>query len=261
MTPTKRIQKYLKKTFFEKRLFCLRTFNVSIGENCLTDNILQRHGLKSLTTPYSHGRSNIDYAIKLEASNYSNLLNRKYLSYEKVGFQTVVRNIHYADSDHIFSEMHCRGFEFTHHDVIQNESHRESYQRKINRMLKYRGKKNFNFFYHYRLNKNQDLDLLFEKAKFFLSFYKNRSRCRFNIITQEIVSDVKNRGIKVTHYAENVRAFIFKTLHLWGGKDQDIFWANIDDNLFKKMFYYLDEMGELSYTQSHSSMTRLMNSI
>lgn len=39
---------------------------LSLGENCLSDNILSRHSLKSFSTPFSHARSNIDYALELE---------------------------------------------------------------------------------------------------------------------------------------------------------------------------------------------------
>ena len=39
---------------------------LSLGENCLPDNVLQRHGRKTLSTVFSSGRSNIDYAVSLE---------------------------------------------------------------------------------------------------------------------------------------------------------------------------------------------------
>ncbi|MFJ5369320.1 DUF1796 family putative cysteine peptidase, partial [Bosea sp. CER48] len=44
---------------------------LSLGENCLPDNILERNGLKMFSTPFSHGRSNIEYAIQLHSEGYS----------------------------------------------------------------------------------------------------------------------------------------------------------------------------------------------
>ena len=57
---------------------------VSIGENCLADDILQRHGQKAFSTPYSFARSNIDYAIKLEETEYNTLLLPDNLYYRSI---------------------------------------------------------------------------------------------------------------------------------------------------------------------------------
>lgn len=42
------------------------TYYLSLGENCLADDILKRYKLKSFSTPYSPTRSNIEYAIQSE---------------------------------------------------------------------------------------------------------------------------------------------------------------------------------------------------
>lgn len=140
------------------------THYISLGENCLTDNILERFGIKSFATPYSHGRSNIDYAIHLEREKYIDLLKIDFLYYGYAGKTKVVRNLHYSKSDNIFNEMHVKGFEFTHHDVINNETHRESYERKIERMLSIDDKSKIKFYYHYRNCDNQNLEIFISKS-------------------------------------------------------------------------------------------------
>ncbi len=94
------------------------TFYLSLGENCLPDNILRRHGLETFSTVYSSGRSNIDYALHLESEDYAYLLSQKYLYYDHVGAAKVVRNRRYSKADDIYEALQSNGFEFTHHDVI-----------------------------------------------------------------------------------------------------------------------------------------------
>ncbi len=229
--------KIIKKLYFEAKLFFSKTISVSIGENCLVDNILERHGKKMISSPYSHGRSNLDYAIKLEKENYTHLMDTNHFTHHKVGDTPVIRNMHNFTSDNIYLDLHQNGFEFTHHDVMENKSHIKSYKRKISRLIKYKGKKNFHFYYHYRANKNLNIDLLFLKAEKFLSYYQiNNKKCEITIFTQNKVDSLEERRTEVIKYSENIRAYIFHTLHFWSGDDQDIFWARNDDDLIKSMF-------------------------
>lgn len=223
--------------YFEAKQFFSNTIIVSLGENCLTDNLLARYSKKSLTTPYSHGRSNLDYAIKLESQNYEHLLDINNLSYHKVGELIVVRNMKNLISDNIYLDLHQNGFEFTHHDVIKNKSHIESYKRKIAKLIKYKGKKNFHFYYHYRINDNMNIPLIFSKAEIFLKYYQlNNKECEFTIFTQKIVESPEQRGVEIITHSKNVRAYIFSTIDIWAGNDDNIFWARNDDDLIKSMF-------------------------
>ena len=119
---------------------------VSLGENCLADNILNRYHLKAFSTPYSHGRSNIDCALALEKCKYRVLLNQRYLHYEMYGKKQVVRNSALRKCDDIFISDQKHGFEFTHHDVIGNAAHLKSYSRKVKRMRRLRRVKGVVFF-------------------------------------------------------------------------------------------------------------------
>lgn len=212
------------------------TLYLSLGENCLADNVLSRHGLKSFSTIYSHGRSNIDYAIHLENENHNNLLKDEYLYYDYVEDQRVVRNRYYSVSSDIFSELHRKGFEFTHHDVLSDVGARNNMHRKIHRLNYYRGKSNIKFFYHYRVNEDSTLDGIFKKAEDFSSYYEIKGKtCEVIIFTQRIVHRIQERSVEEIRHSNKVRAYIFKTLDVWEGRNQNLFWAIDDDDLIKTM--------------------------
>lgn len=212
------------------------TYYLSIGENCLTDNILDRFKIKSFSTPYSHGRSNLDYAISLEKQQYLNLLNPDYLYYDYIGETKVVRNKYYSTADQIFNELHKNGFEFTHHDVLNNESQCKSYQRKIQRMLSFDKSKKLNFLYHYRSNDDLDISKISIKAEEFLSLYQNKGiSCNLIFFSQEIISEASQRSITKIYDAKNVKGYLLKTLELWAGDNEDVLWARKDDDLLAIM--------------------------
>ena len=232
----KLFKKKLKRLYKDFKQVTSSTSYISIGENCLTDNILDRHSLKSFSTPYSHGRSNLDYAIKLESEGYKNLLSLKYLYHDHVGETKVVRNKYYSESENIYLELHQNGFEFTHHDVINNDAHKNSYERKALRMSSLNKRKKLKFLYHYRDNANKDLNKIIKKASEFLAYYQKRNiKCEFIFFTQDIISNEADRSIIKVHDANNIRGYVFKTLNIWGGDDPDLLWARTDDDLIRKM--------------------------
>ncbi len=225
----KRLSMRLKNVFSN-------THYISIGENCLTDNILDRFNIKSFSTPYSHGRSNIEYAIHLEKERYRNLLTYEYLYYDYVGETKVVRNRHYSQSDETYNKLHVNGFEFTHHDVINNDTHRKSYERKVLRMLDLDDRKKLKFIYHYRNNENMNTQLFVQKSEEFLKLYLERNiNSELIFFTQEIVSTKEERAIVKIHDSKNIKGYVLKTLEAWEGNDQDVFWAKKDNDLLIKM--------------------------
>ena len=232
---TNKITKLLQKIAGLRNKF-YKTHYLSIGENCLTDNILDRHKIKSFSTPYSHGRSNLDYAIALEKENYVNFLNSEYLYYDYVGDTKVVRNKYYSKSYSIYNELHKNGFEFTHHDVLNNDLQRKSYERKIARMLSFEKNQDLKFIYHYRNNDDLNIKALIPKAEEFLSYYQKREiKCEFIFFIQEIVQDKSQRSLEKIHDSNNIKGFLLNTLELWAGDDEDVLWAKNDDDLLSKM--------------------------
>lgn len=211
-------------------------YYLSLGENCLTDNILERFKIKSFSTPYSHARSNIEYAIILEREKYRNMLNPDYLFYEYVGETKVVRNRFYSSNSIIFNELHSNGFEFTHHDVKESSTHNKSYYRKISRMLSFDRSKKLKFLYHYRSNENLNTVEIAKKAEEFLKLYQDRGiQCKLYFFFQDIVNEEIERSIVKTHNSKNVKGYCLNTLELWAGDDDEILWARKDDDLIAIM--------------------------
>ncbi|MGV8947463.1 MAG: DUF1796 family putative cysteine peptidase [Lutibacter sp.] len=212
-----------------------KTFWLSLGENCLSDSILERHGLRTFSTVYSNGRSNIDYALFLEKNNYQKLLKTENLKYDFFKGVKVVRSTSVVDCDPIFLDLQMNGFEFTHHDVIGNKKHIESCRRKIERQLKFRKKRNFIFLYHHRLNETSDFNLLFKKLYEFSKFYSTKTYfCKMIIFSQNIVKDNSERNISYKKINDSVHFFNLATLKIWDG-DTDDFWAKNDTDLIQQL--------------------------
>jgi len=221
---------------FSKKVNFSEVLWLSLGENCLPDDILNRHGLKGFSTPYSNGRSNLDYALNLEKINYSGLIQIENLAYGISDKKKVVRSTLINQCDPIYNEMHMRGFEMTHHDIIGSDKARESFERKIQRQLEVRGKKNIVFLYLHRINKNSDLDSIFSKAQEFSKIYtRGKFSCTVIVFSQKIIPADEARKVCYRKISKHIHFFEFHTHMLWGGTDNDIFFARIDDDLIKKM--------------------------
>ncbi|QBC43668.1 DUF1796 family putative cysteine peptidase [Iodobacter fluviatilis] len=161
---------------------------LSLGENCLSDNILQRHGLKSFSSPYAASRSNIDYVIALEKENYASILLKENLVYEDAWGKKVVRSTSIINADDIYEPSCSKGFEFTHHDPISSINDRNSFQRRIQRLNEFRKKKDVVFLYHHRITERSNLIKLREKFSTFISFYLgNQSNCHLIFFYQTLI--------------------------------------------------------------------------
>jgi hypothetical protein len=238
-----RAKKKIKTIYFHLREWIVlpftKTLYVSIGENCLSDDILRRHKLKSFTTLFSHGRSNVDYINQLESSGYDRLLDKSCLQAVDLELESVrvVRSLIYKDCDPIFHRSVSEGFEFTHHDVIHNESHRKSALRKIKRLRKLRGKKNFVMLYHHRTSPTSDLRKLKDKIKLLQAFFAGgRYRAVVVVFTQALVESMEERGVDLVSSSDDVFFFVFRTISEWAGDNQEVFWARQDDDLITEMW-------------------------
>jgi hypothetical protein len=95
---------------------------LSIGENCLTIDILRRLKLNSPSTLYSSGRCNIIHLIGLEEINYEGVLNLKNitrgLTYgeKEVSLSTMIN-----DDSGVFQQGPNNMIEFTHVDPLHPE--------------------------------------------------------------------------------------------------------------------------------------------
>ena len=192
---------------------------LSLGENCATDNIIARHNLKSYTTAYSWGYTNIDYALQLETVNIDyflkpNFLYRQDLFNEKGTFSKLI-----IDCQNIFSW--TNGFAFFHIDPLTNPEDTEKIKRRIMRLRDFRenGERDFIFFYNHRFHNNMNLFELIKKLKLFSELYTSlKHKCLIVCLAQEIVSQEYNR--EVSYFLDgNVYMFVFKTHNIWIGAD------------------------------------------
>jgi hypothetical protein len=216
---------------------------VSFGENCLTDGILKRFNIKSFTTPYSHGRSNIEYINTIEKDNFAHFLNPNYLKYENLNGKQVVRSVYYTNQNNIYENSVMQGFEFTHHDVLNNPIHINTFNRRIDRLKALAGAHLYIFYHHRYCEKTNEKQLLSDLSKIH-DIYTNRNNLVHVILfTQKLVDTPLNR--KVIYHppqSENsVHVFYFYTLNIWGSSNQDIFWARIDDDLIAKMINFIQK--------------------
>lgn len=214
---------------------------ISLGENCLPDDILRRHNRKSFSSVFSSGRSNIEYILQMEKDNYQHLLKKEYLQHFPDGAHSVVRSTFYNNCIGQYSERHMLGFEFTHHDPLSIKEDNRAFKRRIARQLEYRGNKNFVFLYHHRITENSAFPLLREHLNEFLSLYKSKEcDCKLVLFYQNIIPANDTKRIDFTLHDTGLLEFECHTHEIWGGDDLETFWARKDDALFADMFTTVD---------------------
>lgn len=217
------------------KLLINKTIYLSFGENCLTDNILQRHSMKTITTPFSHGRSNVEYILQLEKDQYKDFVNLEYLKYENLNGKNVPRLKKYNSKDNAYDILHENGFEFTHHDVIKHSLQREKMMRRVTNMRKLIGKKKLIILYHHRLNENTNQELLFKDLGCLAKIYStDKFRAEVVCFTQVIIQEKNERKMEYI-FVDKVHFFKFYTIAEWAGNDDNLLWAKNDEDLITKM--------------------------
>ncbi len=213
---------------------------LSLGENCLADWVLQRHRLKSFATPFSHGRSNIDYILALEANAYRGVLDKAHL------FKTVladgmrvVKSNTYTFCDDIFAPGVSSMLEFTHHDVLDNPDHAFALQKRIQRLGDIKGKQDVCFFYHYRYSPKMDVPRIVEKLNKFAELYTSEQAvCLIALLFQKKIEGAERRELRILEPNGAVLPFEFRTQHIWGG---NLVFPEQDDDLFVPMLSHLKD--------------------
>ena len=230
----KQIKKFKKKILkFRNRR--KRNIYLSFGENCLTDRILERHGIKSFSSPYSSGRSNIEYLLQIEEADFADLVNTDYLEYGVADNKRVARNTKYT-CENRYDESCMKGFEFTHHDVLGKEEMRKTIKRRCIAMLELKGK-HLHIYYHHRLCPETDEERLLADLRKLKAIYESRcEQVTLVMFTQSIVSDAAERRV-LREEKNGVIKYTFFTLKPWAGADNSVFWAECDDDLIKTMIH------------------------
>ena len=238
----KRTMTSLKKKWQYRNNSLAEVLWISLGENCLPDDILRRHKRKSFSSVFSSGRSNIEYILQMERDNYRHLLEKAHLQNFPDGEQTVVRSTWYARCEGHYSARHMLGFEFTHHDPLRIKEDNRAFQRRISRQLSYRGNKDFVFLYHHRITGHSDLARLRDHLKDFLALYNTRDcDCKLVLFYQQPIAAEAEKRLEFIPHDGGLLEFVCHTHALWEGDDLETFWAKKDDALFAQMFTIVDQ--------------------
>jgi hypothetical protein len=209
---------------------------LSLGEFCLSDNILSRHGLKSFSTPFSHCLTTIDYALQADREDFAHLLDASRIISAPRGNTTVWRNIGYTCEPELYEASLRHGFEFTHHDVMGNPKHRASFERKVQRWINARESgSEVTFLYHHRWTKAPTIEPVKRKLKEFASqFARSGSRCNI-ILSEQQISPGVDSVMALYRDEPHFWHAIFTTPRGWGGTDPNDLWARYDDGLIGDM--------------------------
>ena len=219
--------------FFHKR----RTNRIylSFGENCLTDNILTRYGLKSFTTPFSYCRSNIEYVLDFERNNYENFISGEFLKYGDLKEKPVARLNTNIILENNYHHLHLHGIEFTNHDVIKNQKYWQKVKNRANNLKSFLGKAQYVLLYHHRVCEDSDLDLLLVHLSELKKFYSTKEYVCPIVLFKQILIPIEKKKWLSYKIANDIHIFDFHTHYSWTGHDQRKYWAFIDDSLISKM--------------------------
>lgn len=177
--------------------------------------------------------------FKMKKNRYANLLEENILTYEIRYKKKTAVNKKFDEPLNIYEKGVSNGFEFTHHDVISDKEARNSFIRKINRLLDIKESK-IVFLYHYRHSKNNSIYKIIPKFKEFLDYYPNANLC---VMHQTLCADNSERHIELRQ-CKKITLFEFYTLNIWAGENPEIFWARCDEDLIRMMIYCIKGIGE-----------------
>ncbi|MFI2829467.1 DUF1796 family putative cysteine peptidase [Klebsiella aerogenes] len=215
-----------------------KTVWLSLGENCLPDDILNRFHLKSYSSPFASCRSNIDYIISMHENNYNGLLDIKNSINGVILGKNVLRSSIYNKCHPVYHDLHINGFEFTHHNWAVNKNIKSSLQRRIDRFKKDIGTKNIILLYHHRKTNKSDIEYIIKRlSEFSNKLTTNGMECTIALFYQELVQCRKDRKLIKRYPSDNVYEYEFRTQNTWEGDDEKIFWGKIDDDLIKNMIF------------------------
>jgi len=225
---------------------------ISLGENCLIDEILKDFRLRKETFPFGSGRFNIEYIFSICEDNFENLLNTEYLRYAEVEGIRVVKNSFYSCQHPIYHSTVCDDVEFTHHDLFQPKI-RASLQRKIQRFqFALENPDEFVFIYYYRYSELRNKLTLIGELEKWVAWVEKKSKRKPKVILihQEIVNSSGNRGLMVQPHLWGLEVSM-QTLEIWTGPelwsaphDRDLFDTLLNANSTLKFMYGKDWFSE-----------------
>lgn len=203
---------------------------VSLGENCLTQEIINDLGVNCVVSPYSWALSTIDHILNLQekeliVEDYFQALEPIYN--EKYSVHKTSKN----SNNSFFIETN-KNLVFRHHDFISNSQDYEKIQRRMDR-YKSLNNEDVVFLYYYRVSEIPNYQYVRSRLEFFISKYYPKAKALMFYPTN---SD--ERSITLVQDKNNVFEFEVKTLIPYEG-DFDLWKAKPDRDLHKEMLDYV----------------------
>lgn len=211
---------------------------LSIGENCLVNYYLKALNLSKENELFDNCRSNIEYITQI-IGNYSTLLDKQYLKLQIVETKRLVtKNILYKSLNNIYCKYHMDGYEFTHHNLLENKEHYESFLRKLIRFKNIMSTENILFVYNYKYCENNNIEILITLIRNFLKKVKSlqyKLNYKICIIYQKNIF-VKDSFYKLELIEPNIYLASFDSIEPWINDN----WNGLsDEHIIKKMFLEL----------------------
>jgi hypothetical protein len=213
------------------------TVYCSIGENCLSQDIIDRRKMNTMISPFSRVRSNIDYALALLKEDFVDFLNPEYLQYRERYDKKIVTNSKYKCAPGVFDSSVANEFEFTHHDVIASDEALKSFERKTERFRALiKSESPITFLYHHRSRPGKQMPHVLAQLNEFARHVEGMRNAPVSVIcfAQTIFKDISERRIEITQHERTMLA-VLHTKQAWLGTDADVFWGRVDDDLFDQM--------------------------
>lgn len=205
--------------------------NISLGENCLIDELLSKYGIKKESYAFGSVRTNIEYDFEIIKDNFEDLLKSDLLVKKQVNGSQAVKNKKYSKvQNDIYCSTVIDSFEFTHHNVLDNNKDIESYNRKIERTKIALESNDIIFWYHYRYSTNNNLEILIKQFDVFIKYLSkknNKKKYHICIFTQIISDDIHFIN---EQYNNNINIVKCYEKNIWSGAD------NVHGHTFMKVF-------------------------
>ena len=127
------------------------------------------------------------------------------------------------------------GFEFTHHDVLNDKNDFNSVKRKMNRLLSLKNQEIY-IFYHNRYCKDTNTNMLIDDLCQLKKIYeKKNNKVEIIAFTQVLVSSLSDRKVEKS-ILNDIYFYKIYSLNVWEGSNEDVFWGRVDNDLLELMF-------------------------
>jgi hypothetical protein len=204
---------------------------VSLGENCVSQWIINDLGLKTIISPYSWGFSTIDHIINLQEEDFTieNYAQENHpFLHEKYTIHKTSKN-----SNDSFFVSSSKTFAFRHHDFFSNYDNYKKIKRRMNR-YKSLNSDEIVFLYHHRIGQTPSSEYVRSRLEYFLLEYYPKAKA---LMFYEVES--KQKGIRLVEDKNNVFEIEVKTIVTHESQKRG--WKLENSDLHKKMLDYVLE--------------------